>query len=145
MEVMTPREMIDIMDARERERARGVKWVEFAVPLTTPATNHVIGHHPESGFVWSAKIVSVTLASSGTLLVYKVSGGDIGTGPSAASTLRLVGQALTSATTQVITWSSNQCYMPPDQTLYLIASQNINSYYVGAEQAIAEQHWKIFD
>lgn len=129
-------EMIALMDERERQRARGVKWVEFAVPLgAAPAS--VLTAGPEEGYVWSVKILSTTLGSAGTFTVYKAS--------STGQTSRLVGFNSTSQTPQVMYWAANQCFLNHGQALYIVASTSLTNYYLGAEEAIAEQAWKVFD
>ncbi len=129
-------EMIALMDERERQRARGVKWIEFAVPLgTTPANVLTVG--PEEGYVWSVKILSSTLGSAGTLAAYKAS--------STRQTSRLVGFNSASQTLQPMYWAANQCFLNHGQALYVVASTTLTNYYIGAEEAIAEQAWKVFD
>lgn len=130
-------EFMELLDERERYRARGVKWMDYAVPLNTvPANTLTIG--PEEGYVWSVKILSSTLNGNGTLAAYKAS--------STGQTTRLVGYNATSQSLQVMYWAANQCFLNHGQQLYLVASgANLTNYYVGAEQAIAEQAWKVFD
>lgn len=142
-EAVTIREMHDLLTTRERERARGVKWMEYAVPFNgfalqpaaAPATTITLG--PEEGYVWSVKILSSTLGSAGTLTAYKAS--------QAGQTSRLVGFNSTSQTAQVMYWAANQLFLNHGQALYLVASTTLTNYYIGAEQAIAEQAWKVFD
>ena len=142
-EAVTIREMHDLLTTRERERARGVKWMEYAVPFSSfalqpsaaPANTITIG--PEEGYVWSVKILSATLGSAGTLTAYKAS--------AAGQTSRLVGFNSTSQTAQVMYWAANQCFLNHGQALYLVASTTLTNYYLGAEEAIAEQAWKVFD
>src|SRR5260370_22313601 len=85
----TIHELSDLLTTRERDRARGVKWMEYAVPFSgfalqpaaAPASTLTAG--PEEGYVWSVKIRSATLGSARTLAVYKAS--------AAGQTSRLVG------------------------------------------------------
>lgn len=129
-------EMIALMDERERQRARGVKWFEFAAPLPSGTVNTLtVG--PEEGYVWSVKILSTTLGSAGTFTAYKAS--------STGQTSRLVGFNSASQTPQVMYWAANQLYLTHGQALYIVASTTLTNYYLGAEQAIAEQAWKVFD
>lgn len=142
-EALDRNEIRQILDERERQRARGVKWMEFATPFngfplapaTAPANTITIG--PEEGYVWSVKILSSTLGSAGTLTAYKAS--------QAGQTSRLVGYNSTSQTPQVMYWAANQLFLNHGQALYLVASTTLTNYYIGAEQAIAEQAWKVFD
>jgi hypothetical protein len=143
LETVTLAEFSAFMDKRERDRARGVKWVEFAVPFNgfplapASAPTSVLTEGPEEGYAWSVKILSTTLASAGTLLIYKAS--------SSGQTSRLVGTQQTSQTGQVQYWAANQCFLQHGTALYLLATQGLTNYYIGAEQAIAEQAWKVFD
>ena len=135
-EALSTREMIGILDDRERHRARGVKWMEFAQPLpATPANVLTVG--PDEGYVWSVKILSSTLGTAGTLTAYKAS--------STGQTSRLVGYNSTSQAPQVMYWAANQLFLNHGQSLYIVASTTLTNYYIGAEEAIAEQAWKVFD
>ncbi len=143
LETITLNELDAFMSKRERDRARGVKWMDYAVPFpsfslqptTAPANTITIG--PEEGYVWSVKILSTTLGSAGTLTVYKAS--------AAGQTSRLVAFNSTSQTAQVAYWAANQCFLNHGQALYIVASTTLTNYYLGAEEAIAEQAWKVFD
>src|SRR5260370_1364207 len=77
------------------------------------------------------------LGSAGTLAVYKAS--------AAGQTSRLVGFNSASQTLQLMFWAANQCFLNHGQALYLVASTTLTNYYIGAEEAIAEQAWKVFD
>lgn len=142
-EAITTHELNDLLTSRERQRARGVKWMEYAVPFASfalqpvaaPATTITLG--PEEGYVWSVKILSSTLGTAGTLTAYKAS--------ASGQTSRLVGYNSTSQTPQVMYWAANQCFLNHGQALYLVASTTLTNYYIGAEEAIAEQAWKVFD
>ena len=142
-EAITTRELNDLLTTRERDRARGVKWMEYAVPFNgfplapavAPANTITVG--PEEGYVWSVKILSSTLGSAATLTVYNAS--------AAGQLSRLVGFNGTSQTAQVMYWAANQCFLNHGQSLYLVASTTLTNYYIGAEEAIAEQAWKVFD
>jgi hypothetical protein len=143
LETVTLAEFGAFMDQRERERARGVKWVEYALPFgsfplapaSAPTSTLTVG--PEEGFSWSVKILSTTLAAAGTLLIYKAS--------SSGQTSRLVGTLQVSQAGQVQYWAANQCFLQHGTALYLVATQGLTNYYLGAEEAIAEQAWKVFD
>lgn len=136
LETVTLAEFSTFMDARERDRARGVKWMEVAQPLPlSPANVLTIG--PDQGYVWSVKILSTTLGSAGTFTAYKAS--------AAGQTSRLVGYNATSQTPQVMYWAANQLFLQTGDSLYIVASTTLTNYYIGAEQAISEQAWKVFD
>lgn len=136
LETVTLDEFREFMDRRERDRARGVKWMEVAAPLNgAPAS--VLTAGPDEGYVWSVKILSSTLGSAGTMTVYKAS--------STGQTSRLVAFNGTSQTAQVAYWAANQCFLNHGQQLYVVASTSLTNYYLGAEEAVAEQAWKVFD
>jgi hypothetical protein len=135
-EALNTREMISILDDRERHRARGVKWMELATPLPAGPAN-VLTAGPDEGYVWSVKILSSTLGSAGTLTAYKAS--------STGQTSRLVGYNSASQAPQVMYWAANQLFLNHGQALYIVASTTLTNYYIGAEEAIAEQAWKVFD
>lgn len=136
LDTITLAELDAFMSRRERDRARGVKWVEEAQPLpAAPANTLSVG--PAEGYVWSVKILSATLGTAGTLTVYKAS--------STGQTSRLVAYNSTSQLPQVCYWAANQCFLNHGQALYIVASTTLTNYYLGAEEAIAEQSWKVFD
>ena len=136
IDVATSAEITDLLDRRERQRARGIKWVEFAVPLpASPANVLTVG--PEEGYTWSVRCVSSTLSTAGTLTAYKAS--------STGQTARLVGYNATSQTPQVMQYPSDTLMLQHGSALYLVASTNLANYYIGAWQAIAEQQWKLMD
>lgn len=136
LELATVDEFRALLEQRERARARGVKWVEFAVPLTASPAN-VLTTGPEEGYTWSVRVVSSTLGSAGTLTAYKSS--------NAGQTSRLVGYGGTSQVPQVLQFPSDTCMLQHGTALYLVASTTLTNYYVGAWQAIAEQQWKLAD
>lgn len=143
IESLTSEEIWDLLDKRERERARGVKWVEFALPFSgfplapasAPATTLTVG--PEEGYVWSVRVVSSTLATAGTLAVYKAS--------SSGQTSRLVGFSGTSQTAQALQFPSDTFMLQHGSAAYLVASTTLTNYYLAGWQAIAEQQWKLAD
>ena len=142
-EHVTPAEVHSILDARERQRARGIKWVEYAIPFSSfplapaaaPANTITIG--PEEGYTWSVRVISSTLGTAGTLTAYKAS--------AAGQTTRLVGFNSTSQTAQVMQCPSDTLMLQHGTAVYLVASTTLTNYYLGAWQAIAEQQWKLMD
>jgi hypothetical protein len=136
LDIATLQEFQGLLEQRERARARGVKWVEFAVPLNAGPAN-VLTQGPPEGFSWSVRVVSSTLGSSGTLAAYKAS--------AASQTSRLVGYNSTSQVPQVMQYPSDTCMLQHGTALYLVASTTLTNYYLGAWQAIAEQAWKLAD
>lgn len=136
IESMTSAELWDLLDKRERERAKGIKWVEYAVPLNSnPANQLTVG--PEEGFVWSVRVVSSTLTTAGTLQIYKSS--------SSGQTTRLVGKDMNSDTPKVVQFPSDTFMLQHGTSAYIVASTALTDYYIGGWQAIAEQQWKLAD
>ena len=141
--LVTLDEYAALLDKRERDRARGVKWVEFALPFSSfplapavaPANALTVG--PEEGYVWSVRVVSSTLGSAGTLAVYKAS--------SSGQTSRLVGYSGTSQTAQVLQFPSDTFMLQHGTAAYLVASTTLTNYYLAGWQAIAEPQWKLAD
>jgi hypothetical protein len=136
LDIATLQEFSGLLEQRERARARGVKWVEFAVPLNAGPAN-VLTQGPTEGFSWSVRVVSSTLGSAGTLTAYKAS--------AASQTSRLVGYNGTSQVPQVMQYPSDTCMLQHGSALYLVASTTLTNYYLGAWEAIAEQAWKLAD
>jgi small neutral amino acid transporter SnatA (MarC family) len=136
IESMTSAELWDLLDKRERERARGLKWVEFAIPLNAGPAN-VLTVGPEQGFSWAVRVISSTLGSAGTLTAYKSS--------STAQTSRLVGYNSTSQTAQVMQFPSDTLFLQHGSAVYLVASTTLTNYYIAGWEVIAEQQWKVAD
>ena len=136
IDALTSDELWAALDARERHRARGVKWVEFAQPLNA-APASVLTTGPPEGFTWSVRIVSSTLGSAGTLTAYKAS--------TTGQTSRLVGYNSTSQAPQVMYFPSDELMLQHGTNLYLVASTTLTNYYLGGWQAPAEQQWKLAD
>ena len=136
IEHVTPAEIRGILDARERQRARGIKWVEYAVAQPANTAN-VLTVGPEEGYTWSVRVISSTLGSAGTLTAYKAS--------SSGQTSRLVGFNGTSQTAQAMQYPSDTLMLQHGTAVYLVASTSLTNYYLGGWQAIAEQQWKLMD
>jgi len=129
--------------AELRQKARGIKPIRIARPgpVTAASTLFLTDAAPESGYLWNLKLVSVQLAAAGTLLTYIAS-----SAPSTSSTpLRLIANNLTSNANQVVTFSSSQVILYPDEGLYLSATQNINAVFLTAAEVPAEMFYKIYD
>lgn len=129
--------------AQLREKARGIKPIRIARPGPSPAagTLFVTDAAPESGYLWNLKLISVQLAAAGTLLTYIAS-----SAPSAGSTpLRLIANNTTSNANQVVTFSSSQVILYPDEGVYLSATQNISAVFLAAAEVPAEMFYKIYD
>lgn len=132
----------EIASARERERLRGLKRIEIFIPLTGVSTvfigqytNAGMGNGPEQGYVWSIRLVSMVLASAGTMTIYK-SSSDKDTRRPLFAPPQI---AATTGTIQVATWSSDQARIRFGEGLYITATQNINSVYMAAWELPAER------
>ena len=136
VDLVTLEEFRQLLDVRERQRARGIKWVEFATPLAAAPAN-VLTVGPPEGYTWSVRVVSSTLGSAGTLAAYKAS--------SSGQTSRLVGFNGTSQTAQVVQFPSDTFMLQHGSAAYLVASTTLTNYYLAGWQAVAEQQWKLAD
>jgi hypothetical protein len=132
----------DTWDQQERARARGVKWMDF-VYVVQPAAGSFLVPGPEEGYAWSAKVLSFTLSAATTVSCFKAS--------STGQTSRPLGQpvpsiAVNSVNIAAFTWSSNQGFLQHGQGIYVQTNAgNLVTVYLGAEEAVAEQAYKIFD
>jgi hypothetical protein len=132
----------DIWTAQEREQARGVKWMDFAIPIQ-PAAASTLVPGPEEGYSWSAKVLGVTLSAAATVAVYKATSTGQTTRPLAQPVASV---AVNSVNIAVFTWSSNQGFLQHGQDIYVQTSTgNLVTVYLAAEEAVAEQAYKIFD
>lgn len=137
------RQQAEIESARERERARGMKRMEIYVPVSPAANNIFIGqtvaanegNGPELGYVWSVRMVSITLSGTGTLTVYKSS--------TNADTRRPVWYSGTGQPVQVALWSSDQLRLRPGEGLYIVGSTTLTQVFVAAWEVIAEREWEL--
>ena len=136
VDLVTLEEFRELMDARERQRARGVKWVEFAVPLPASPANTLTAGPPE-GYMWSVRVISSTLGSAGTLTAYKAS--------SSGQTSRLLAYNSASQAPQAMQFPSDTCMLQHGTAIYLVASTTLTNYYIGGWEAVAEQQWKLAD
>jgi hypothetical protein len=141
-ETLTVEEWRAEADRRERERARGVKPFDYAVPLTSSPAN-VISVGPEEGWIWAVRIVSSTLGSAGTYTVYKSSNLGTSTTNTPGQTTRLMGYNGTSQTAQAIQFPGDTFICQHGTAVYIVASTTLTNYYIGGFQVIAEQAWKL--
>jgi hypothetical protein len=132
----------DVWDQRELTAARGVKWMDYAIPIQPAAASFLVPG-PEEGYSWSAKVLGVTLSAAATVACYKASS----TGQTSRPLAQPVASvAVNSVNIAVFTWSSNQGFLQHGQDLYLQTSTgNLVTVYLAAEEAVAEQAYKIFD
>ncbi len=133
----------EIESARERERLKGFKRIEVFIPVS-PAANNVfigqtvaanVGNGPELGFVWSVRMVSITLSGTGTLTVYKSS--------TSADTRRPVWYSGTGQPVQVALWSSDQLRIRPGEGLYIVGSTTLTAVFMSAWEVPAEREGEL--
>ncbi len=136
----------DTWEAQDRAKARTVKWLDFAGtgldPIAGTAQNNYLIPGPDGGWAWSAKIIGVSLAAAGTVAVYKTSSSKQRTRPLAVGAT-VAGP--TSTNLFIATWSSNAGFLQHDQTIWVEATQNITTWFLGVEEAMSEAAWRIFD
>src|SRR5215469_7171737 len=118
-------DFLAILDVRERQVARTIKWLDITIPGPSPAASSLITQGPDQGYVWSLRMASVNLAIAGTLTPYKVSSGYTSIATTQTDTRRPVAPvSASSQTSQVATWTS-QLILQPGWALLLVGSQNI--------------------
>jgi|SRR5271165_2999584 len=137
-------DMTAALDERELSRSRGFKPIRVARPGPVPAASTLFLQDaaPESGYLWNLKLISVQLATNGTCLVYIAS-----SAPSTSSVpLRLIANlSVTTTSAYVVTFSSSQVLLLPDEGIYLNATQNISSVFLTAAEVPAEMAFKAYD
>jgi hypothetical protein len=127
-------------ETRERVRARGVKLVRLSSPGPSPAaSSQYLGQGPDSGYIWAVRLLSVQLATAGTVLVY-VSSSAPGT---SATPQRLIANLSTSNLNQVQLFATAQAMLYPDESLWLSATQTIAAWFVSAWEVPAEMEYKL--
>ena len=148
VETITPAELrleLERWEARQRAEADNVKRMEVAFPVQPPAINFFVSQvnfigTPDEGYVWSLKMVAVTLSAAATLVVYKASSTGQTTRPLASF------QAQTANVPLIATWSSDQAELKHGEGVYLVAgSGTITGVYMTGEQVTAEKAAKIYD
>ncbi len=136
-------EQREIESARERERLRTMKRVELFIPVS-PAANNVFigqtvtaneGNGPELGYIWSVRLVSITLSGTGTLTVYKSS--------SSGDTRRPVFYNGTGQPVQVALWSADQLRLRPGEGLYIVGSTTLTAVFMSAWEIAAEREGEL--
>ena len=133
-------ELHDYFSTRDREKYRGVKHIRVSGLGASPAaTALMIPNGPESGYIWSLRILSAQLATAGTLLAY-ITSSSPATG---ATPQRLVFNGSTSGTSQVTTFPSAACMLYPGEGIYLSGSQNISAWFLAGWEVPAEMEGKL--
>jgi len=129
------REQQAIADARERDRVRTIKPVRAAGPSAAKAASFFIPG-PDSGYMWNVKLISVQVDAADTVQAFITTAA-----PATGATPRsLISNFGASATSQVITFSSDQILLNPDEGLWLTAAaHNITAYFITAVEVMAER------
>jgi hypothetical protein len=124
----------------EMERARGLKWIRASQPGPLPlASTLFLPTGPDTGYLWTAMLLSVQLASAGTVLAYVTSAA-----PSTSSTpLRLIWNASTSSANQVTTFGRGAVMLNQAESVYLSATQNITAWLLAGWEVPSEMAWKL--
>lgn len=125
--------------AWERSQLRALKRIEILVPVQPAANNIFIGqttnvntgNGPEEGYVWSLRLLSITLSGTGTLTVYKAS--------NSGDTRRPIFYSGTGQPVQVATWSSDQARIRHSEGIYVVGSTTITFVYMAAWEVPAER------
>lgn len=129
----------DVETQRLRVEYRGIKPMRVSGPVSPAATTYYIANGPEVGYLWSVQLLSVQLASAGTVLAYVTS-----SAPSTGATpQRLVANMSTSNANQVQPYAKNQCPVYPAESIYLVATQNITAFYMSGWEVPAEMVGKL--
>lgn len=138
IDVLTAEELQRILieeDVKLAARAAGFKWHESALPVTPAAPTFQIGG-PAPGFAWKLRLVSVSLAAAGSFGLFK---GEAASG----LTNRPVGNP--QSTSVLGTLNIGTIFYPDDivvhtdQQVFILATQNIISFYFGAVQVPGER------
>lgn len=133
-------------EAHEREAARTVKWIDQVGtgfdPIAGTAQNNYLIPGPDSGWAWSVKVIGVSIAAAGTVVVYKTSSAKLRTRPIGVAA-SVAGPS--SVNLAVFTFSSNAGFLQHDQQIWIESTQNITTWYMGVEEAMSEAAWRIFD
>jgi len=125
------REQQQIESARERERFRGLKRMEWFSAVVPAATTFFTGALVDEGYVWSLRLAGINTASGGLPNIYRASvSGD---------TRRPIWADPSSGTVHVATWSSDQARLRHGDGLYLSSAGNLTGVYVSAWQLPAER------
>jgi hypothetical protein len=126
-------------DLRDRQRGRGIKMIRASSIGPSPAASTLmLPSGPDAGYIWSLRLLSAQLASSGTLLAYITS-----SAPATGATPQRAVYNGASAITQVTTFPSAACMLYPGEGIYLNAGQNISSWFMAGWEVPSEMEWKL--
>lgn len=129
--------MAHAFDAYLRERYRGIDYLEFTANGGGAATYTFQG--PETGYVWSLKMVSVVLSASGSVLVFP--GSSTGVAPLAAG----AAQSIAGQFWFVTTWGSDSAIIKQGRavTIQTSSTGGLGNLRIMAEQVPAEMIGKL--
>lgn len=130
--------------AAERERLRGIKDLQRAALIASPAGTHITltdGYTPDAGYKWMIRHIGVYLASAGTGQVFLTTDTTSTLGPTAQA--RPVAVFLTSGQYQAADIGSGACILSEAQGLYLNFSQNVVGYFMSGWIVPAEMVGKL--
>lgn len=131
----------EIESERMRARGRGFTPMRISGNIGGRST-FLLDATPESGYVWNLKLIALQLVGSGTCVAYIASSAPA----TGATPQRLIGTGtVANSANQVMTWSSSQVLVYPDESIYLTATSNMNTYFVTAMQMPAEMVYKVYD
>jgi hypothetical protein len=130
----------DHFDAQQRARARGIKAIRFSAPGPVPAVSTLfLPDGPNTGYIWVLRLMSVQLASAGTVLAYITSAAPA----TSATPQRLIANYSTSSTSQVTTFPSGAAMIYPAESVYLSATTNIAAYFLAMWEVPAEMEYRL--
>lgn len=133
-----------VQDARDREKLRGIKRMEYVVPVNSSGTTAFLGTSqigPEEGYLWTLMLAGIILSSGGNnLIIYKASASGDTRRP-----LALI-PAPTSGAAMVATWGKMQAVIRHGEGLYMVASGGtITSAYLAGEQVQGPMEAKLYE
>ena len=131
----------DLLARRERERARGVKFMERLAALPLAPAN-AITDGPDQSYMWAIRTVSSTLGSAGTLTIYKVTGSP-GDNATQNDTRRLMAYLGTSQTAQAQQFPGDTFILQPGSAVLLVASTSLSNWYIQGWEVISEKQWML--
>ncbi len=122
----------EVQEARERERMRGLKRMEWYSAVVPATATFWTGPLVDEGYVWSLRLVGVGMSASNIFVMYRAS--------QSGDTRRPIWVDPTAGSTHVATFSSDQARLRHNDGLYLVPSTgNVTSVYVSAWQLPAER------
>ena len=138
VDMLTSQELHDSLghhfSAFVREAARGVDYLGF---FASPNAGTVQVPGPDSGYVWSLKLVSAQLSAAGALSVYPGENNAVAPYGASLSTVNGANNEV------VMTFTSNVVVIKDQRSLFLASGVNILSYRILVKQVPAEMQAKL--